>query len=219
LGCPTVKLELLNVSAVVLAKGHNPTILHPSFLSQGIVPTEWEPVQVICTPPFSVAKYRNGITFTVDNSNLQVLEEPPPTPPSSSQVPSLAAKYIEKLPHVRYAAVGINFTAIVPCDNPEELFIQRFLKPGAWDTNPLLLKALALRFVYPLESGRLTLACEPGKLKREGREIAVIRLDANYHTDLTADKPLDQARQALSLFPQRCEHFIKTATTVFGLEG
>ena len=49
-------LAVLNRAVVVLAREHNPTILHPSFLgAQGIVPKDWQLAEPpMCTPPLSM---------------------------------------------------------------------------------------------------------------------------------------------------------------------
>jgi hypothetical protein len=46
-----MKLEIVNTSVVVLAAEHNPTILHPAFLSaQEIVPEGWELIPSVHHP-------------------------------------------------------------------------------------------------------------------------------------------------------------------------
>src|SRR5690348_7266953 len=111
-GAWQVRLELVEASVVVLAQDHNPSILHPSFLaSQGIVPEEWQCAEPpICTPAFSVTSYANGVVFTVESHRFQVQDKNPQGNGSTSPAPELAARYIRKLPYVRYRAVGINLT-------------------------------------------------------------------------------------------------------------
>src|SRR5438094_3822819 len=65
-----VKLGLLNTVIVILARGLNPSVLHPSFLlSEGIVPPDWRPSEPpVCTPKVSIIKYTNGISFLIDET-------------------------------------------------------------------------------------------------------------------------------------------------------
>ena len=76
---PEHLMDLIEVSAVVLAQVHIPTILHPSFLAaEGIVPRDWQLAgPVISMPPLATATYANGITFTADESRLVVRDARP----------------------------------------------------------------------------------------------------------------------------------------------
>jgi hypothetical protein len=129
-----MKLELLNTSVVVVAQEHNPTILHPAFLAaEGIAPQDWKPAAPpICTPAFSFVKYGNGIVFTVESNRFSVTDESPSGEVAESLAPKLAISYVEKLPHVRYTAVGINLHGFVLCETPEAFLIARFLKEGSY---------------------------------------------------------------------------------------
>ncbi len=124
-----MQLELLNTAVVVVAQEHNPTILHPAFLaSQGIVPEDWQLAEPpVCTPAFSVAKYENGISFTVDSNRFLVAEERPAGNPAASRIPGLAVSYVEQLPHVRYRSLGVNFTGYCLRQSPERFLMERFL--------------------------------------------------------------------------------------------
>src|SRR5688572_20388198 len=105
-----METRTLNTAVVVTADAHNPSILHPAFLTaQNVVPAKWEPGEPpLCTPAVSVVKYRNGITFTVEAAKLQVANARPPEEPERDPVFPLAANYVRTLPHVKYTGVGIN---------------------------------------------------------------------------------------------------------------
>ena len=51
------------LTIVIVAENHNPTILNPDFLKfNDIVPKEWDMGQPpLCTPPISQVEYKNGI--------------------------------------------------------------------------------------------------------------------------------------------------------------
>ena len=209
--------KTLRTSVVVIAKEHNPTILHPSFLeSQEIVPRDWESEKIICTPPYSLVKYKNGISFEIDNIRLRVLQEPAPTDVSSSLIPKLVVDYITKLPHVPYSAVGINFDSILVNSEPEKYLINRFISKGPWNEGETLLKSVAIRFVYPIENAILNLSCQPGvsKLEKEQESSGII-INANYHLDLTPDKALEEAKRFILGFQERYSHLKKLITRIF----
>jgi hypothetical protein len=218
-----LKLELLNVSVVVLAQGHNPTILHPAFLeSQGIVPPDWQLAEPpICTPPLSVVKFANGIVFSVESNKFQVVEERASPESPGSKASELAIKYIEKLPHVRYTAVGVNFNGFIAVDSPAEHLIERFLKPGNWNSEALKPQALGLRLSYAAAGGIVNLSCDPSRVRRtpaepQRRGIAV---RANYHSKVSDPERVRQTVAGISRCPECYQHFIQIVKTLFDIEG
>ena len=217
-----MKLEILNTTVVVLAKHHNPTILHPSFLaSEGIVPQDWETSELpVSTPVFAMVKYKNGIVFNVDENRFQVIKEELKNDVGKSQVPMLVCKYVKKLPHVKYQAVGINFKGFIECDNPETLVMDRFLKAGIADFNGTRPEASGFRFVYRLGDIRLRLSFDSGKVKRakSENERTGILIDANYHLDLAGDNIYQEIEKATSLYSVQYNHFIKAVRNILALE-
>ena len=216
-----MRLEVVSVNVVVTASSHNPSILHPAFLtSQGIVDTDWrlsEPP--VCTPVLSLVKYENGIVFTAESEKLQVLDNEPGDDPASSLVPTLANQYVTKLPHVRYTGVGVNVKGFVEVAEARRLLVDRFLRPGPWNEPSLSVKALGVRLVYDIEGGRRRLSLDAGGLSRGGgpnREGIVI--DANYHSKATPPDLVTAVREALDRFPRHCEDFGTTTRTVLCLE-
>ena len=224
-----MNVQLLNIAVVVLGEQHNPTILHPAFLaSQGIVEPGWDLAESpICTPPFAVVKYANGVSFTTELRKFQVLDEALQEGLGASRAPAMASKYIAALPHVRYTAVGINFNAVARCDDPENLLIDRFLKPGAWHNQQCRPKAFSCRLVYEghAVSPRFSLngaqpfrnwAFVPGSAQRPGEEaISGILLSANFHTGV-AD--LDEAQRAIARFKDYAEEFRRRARQLLDVE-
>ncbi|HEC31517.1 MAG: hypothetical protein DRG59_06010 [Deltaproteobacteria bacterium] len=202
-----MEIKKLNLSVVVLAIDHNPTILHPSFLtSEGIVPKDWELAEPpLCTPPFSVVKFKNGISFTVESRKFQVVQSPAPPVLENSEIPKLAIRYVEKLPFVRYTAVGINIGVAIKNSNPEDALITKFLRAKNCSVNDLKLKSVSLRFQYPLGNCRLNLSCEPGTFN--GGSLKGILVNGNYHTDCPGDNPLLEAKENILKFSDRCKHF------------
>ena len=128
-----MKLEIVNASVVVTATQHNPSILHPSFLtSQDIVEADWVLAeQPICTPPLAIVKFKNGIVFTAQPEQLQVTDNLLDEDVASSVVSELVERYVRTLPHVQYSAVGVNFKAFVEVVDAATFLIERFLKNGS----------------------------------------------------------------------------------------
>jgi len=215
-----MEIELLNTTVVVLADEHNPTILHPAFLAaQGVVPEDWELAeQPLCTPAFSVAKYANGIAFLVESSRLMVTEERPDGNPIESRIPGLATAYVEKLPHVRYKAVGVNFSAYCLRQYPEQFLIERFLKGGPWNDETRPMKAFGARFVYQVEDAVLRLGLDGGQVHREGKSESAILINGNYHSELPDEKPVKALRTLVARWGERLGHFTAFSRVILGME-
>lgn len=217
-----MQLEIFDIAVVVTAEENNPTILHPEFLrSQNIVPKEWEIAEgPICTPPFSMVKFANGLLFTVESKKLQVEDTEPPKDYSLSVAHNYALKYLQALPHVLYTGVGINLKGFIEWKESDKLVIERFLKTGPWNDDALSPEGFGLRLVYPVGKGILRLSIDSGKLQRPkdspGRNG--ILLSANYHKDLFKSSYLADAKEAISLFTDHCAHFAETIKTIFGME-
>ena len=79
---------------------------------------------------------------------------------SACRVTEIASRYVATLPHVRYTAVGNNFQSVIRHPSHENYLKKRFLKEGPWIEN---LAAVGFRLIYPLESGKLTLAIDGGQ--------------------------------------------------------
>ncbi|MBA2492015.1 MAG: hypothetical protein H0V34_10035, partial [Gammaproteobacteria bacterium] len=153
-------LKLFEVSIVIVGNDCNPTILNPDFLaSQKIVPEAWGWQVVgapITTPPFATAAYDSGVAITVDTSKVQVVGVWQDDHTCGS-VAHIARRYVEVLPHVRYTGVGNNFRGLSENDDAETFLKNRFLKPGAWDSDANSIAAAAIKFIYSRPGARLSL--------------------------------------------------------------
>ena len=180
-------------SIVILAAEHNPTILNPDFLVRnGIVPEEW-PINsskpILSTPGLSLVEYNCGISFSLDPVRLKILDKAPEG--DSFPCPDIAIMYLEKIPHVNYRAIGINFEKALIFEKLEEARIfqkQTFLKDGPWDEDNSLSEFVA-KFVYDLPDCQCNLQFgSPVELNPTAVDappyIGLI-LSANFHHDFS----------------------------------
>ncbi|MGO9122740.1 MAG: hypothetical protein ACLQPD_34625 [Desulfomonilaceae bacterium] len=214
-----MEFSFLSEAIVILANAHNPSILHPSFLkTQHIVPEEWEALEPpICTPPFSIIKYPEGIVFTSAIDKFQIMKTSPTSDLTKSRLPEYAAKYVQVLPHVPYLAVGINFSVAIASSSPDTMIIERFLVEGPWKSNSLTLRELQLIFVYSIEGGVLNLSCRPSKPSDGlfGGTAAGIVVNGNYDFQLGEIEPAKRAEEVISTFYNRAKHFEEVLKTIF----
>lgn len=210
------------VSAVLVAKGHNPTILHPSFLAyEGIVPGDWELAKdPICTPPFAAVVYKSGFSFVVEQERMQVEFSGDNADQQSAQVVEMAKKYAEKLPHVRYVAVGVNFTTFLPLADPSNFVIERFIKEGPWNTAAMTLASARQNFTYLFEDHQLNITIETGnkQVKQPTIEQSGLIIHSNYHSNVSPSDRLESLRALLGLVETRKAHFKHTVQLFLGVE-
>lgn len=187
-------------SIVIVATDCNPTILNPDFLArQEIVPDEWDwkvSGSPITTPPFATVAYDSGVTVSVETNKFQVVDGLPDRMPDTSQIPKIARKYIEVLPHVRYSGVGHNFKGFAEIADPQSFLQERFLKKGVWVSKDYPLMGVSLKFAYPLDGGRINLALDGAIFEDrsgdEPKQLDGVLVQANYHRDCSGYPSYEQ---------------------------
>jgi len=210
-------LKLLNFSIVVVAEHHNPTILNADFLARNaIVPDEWGwklSQDCFSTPPLAQVKYENGVSLLCEQSKLQVVDGGESVDPASSRVAAIAVRYLRSLPHVRYTGLGVNFKAMIPCEQPDRVLMDRFLKEGPWSDPSQRLEDMGLRFVYAIDHGRLRLSLDAGEVRSEKKENGqtAVLAGANFHHDLAGDAPVDQVERIIRRRTDYGERFERMA--------
>lgn len=199
-------MDPLEVSAVVLAQNHNPTILHPSFLAaEGIVPATWElAAPPLSMPPLATIAYTNGISFAADETRFLVRDIRPVGGRERFRACRLAQAYIDRLPHVPYTAVGINFQAFV--EGPaaiDEAFELIFRRDGFLHGLPAP-NAFNFSIQHMLNDVVRNLTITPAgqEFGRDGFVFAV-----NYHAVVGVDNRLTSTREALDAAEQWWQDF------------
>ena len=211
----------LEFSIVIVGEDCNPTILNPDFLKyRNIVPEDWNwsfDGAPITTPAFAMVAYDSGVTIRVEPNRVQMTDSRSVEHVAESPVLTVAKKYIETIPHVRYTAVGLNFRRIVEMENPEGFLKDRFLKSGPWSQNGESPQSLGLRLFYPYESGQMTFSMEPAVVERRQldrrEQVRGVMVHANYHRDC-GEYPADRiAQEYIDRAPADEEHLVR----IFGL--
>jgi hypothetical protein len=196
------RIAARETACVVLANAHNPTILNHDWLARtGIIAdeTHWvlsEPP--IVTPGFARLAYENGITITSELNKLTIADTlPGQTPRTIAR--DLCISYIERLSHVPYAAVGINFVAAVERPNATETLVRSVLKDGPW--KPKTLAAFQLKLSTPLSDRSCTRNLDIGALEAEKLTdhglvaVQLLNFAVNYHRDALGNTAAVRALQ------------------------
>ncbi len=207
-----MRLIPVDSGVVVLAAGHNPTILHASFLkAQRIVGEDWEEAdRNITTPAVSVVSFKNGVRFTVEPNKFQVLDVADHEHVGDSRVAEYAKAYLRALPHVRYAAVGMNLTALIECDHASDVLKRSLLREGPWTERPPGLQHAGVKLTYSNDDGSsLNVTLDPGEIRlfSDNRQYAGISVHGNYHSDL-AEPGLESALSFIEGYPAISKDFV-----------
>lgn len=194
--------RLTQFSVVILGGQQDPGALNPDFLLTTCIVQPgwgWEVSDTLTTPPFAAVRYSNGVGITLELERLQIVDFQP-AGPAASKAGEIAAAFVRAFPHVRYAAVGINFYSAVEMDSPDDFVVARFIKSGSWSAPKRQLKAAAIRLVYPLgDGGRTVLSLEPGvgPLAGAGEPRPVLLASANFHRDCDPSRGVEDVARHL----------------------
>lgn len=181
---------------------------------------DWEPVwsQVISTPAIAKVQYTNGIEILVQPNKLQVSDGILiPGSESDTSIWDIAIKFVKTLQHVRYTAVGINFTGFVVHADAESYIFERFLKPGSWTQTPNAISSTEVKFIYTTTLGKMTLAVAGGQAQKpsEAPQRGMI-LECNLHNDLPAEKPVSSAEAHLAQYRDVLDLFYTMSQQIVG---
>ena len=217
--------EIVHGSIVVVARQHNPTILHPAFLAgQGIVPKDWQVSgDPICIPPLATVEYENGIQFSVQTEKLKVQHDHPPVDMHESPVPDLVEKYVRALPHVNYTAVGVNMTVFVELKSADEYLVRRFLKEDACPFEGKPPRSAGMKMSYPIGNMTYNLELDAGKLQHHlnGKERSGIIVRGNFHHPVQSDDEntrLARIHDVVETFADRCVTFLNHIEKILVME-
>ena len=121
-----------NVSIVIVAQSHNPSIVNPDFLkNNGIVAKNLEPTgQLLITPVVAQIQY-GDIAWAITPERCDIQERVNAKFQKSYRVHQCAQKYIEVLQHIPYTALGLNWLVHISLDTDASEWIKsKFLKDG-----------------------------------------------------------------------------------------
>lgn len=219
-------IRTIDFSIVVVASDANPTILNPDFLvRQAIVPDEWDwkiAGHPITTPPFAKVDYENGVSVLVEPNKIQVVDRlTGDITPKTSKIHKIARRYIEVLPHVRYEAVGHNFRVFVEHTDANTFLREKFLKTGTWDDEKHRMEGFSIKFIYPLDRGRLIISIDDGKVvdrsSEEPKELRGLMVYANYHRDCKGYPSDKQVIENFKRMNEDWDHFQTMLSDILGI--
>lgn len=195
------KITFDEVSIVVIAQNHNPTLLNPDFLKiNRIVPSTFELAEnPLCTDLVAQVRYKNGLAIQSQPDRVVFSEIVSSTALGKLEIPAMVSQYVRTLPHVEYRAVGLNPTAHrgSASDEKARAFVtDHLIARGPWiefgDPKPVG----AVKLVYNLPGTRLTMAVEAGTKKSSSDPpLPCVFFAGNFHHDLQPIPPRDRIEE------------------------
>jgi hypothetical protein len=199
------KFDLTELSIVIVAENHNPTILNPDFLKfNEIVPKEWGVGKPpLCAHPVSQVEYTNGMRITAEFNKLTFFNPKLVNDDSETKISDIAKRYVDTLRHVNYKAVGINPRGHFTFDNREALtnyFVNNMLSKGAWADFCGGVRSIAIKFRYQLESVICNIGIDQASLKSDkSGEGSVLSISGNFHHSIVTDHVVKSYKKVIEI--------------------
>jgi hypothetical protein len=196
------------LSVVIVAENHNPSILNPDFLLRNdIVKEEWHwdlAKPPITTQPFSQVVFKSGLSITAHLDRLVFTETEEGNIPASTKLAHVACKYAEVLPHVAYRSVGINPTCHVPMESEDasRLFIvDRLIRKGPWSEFGDAPLRASVRFMFQANGAKLMATIDEAQFKTSSEEkpAPCLLFRGNFHRDLEGKDAQERLSRLVSI--------------------
>ena len=97
--------RLSRADIIIVAAGHNPSIISPQWLKENLLIVE-APSHFVHTPDFSVFE-SDSFSLIVDHQRLQIVAKKQ-SESSIGSLATVAGRYVSLLKHIPYKALGLN---------------------------------------------------------------------------------------------------------------
>lgn len=182
-------LVLEQVSVVLVARQHNPSILNPDFLrDNGIVPGGWQTRSPpITTEVFAQATFQEGLQFTAEPDKLAITAHARQLKDPVSTLQSAAERYVEVLPHVPYTAVGLNSIYSLPMDDddPNEQLVEKAFRSDLTNlTYRNTIPRTSATLHYSFDDYKANISLNTGTVKQDDQPMQALIFSFNGHHGL-----------------------------------
>lgn len=197
-------MQIQEVSIVVEAKSHNPSILNPDFLKRhGMVDPDLKVSESpICAEPFSRVVFENGVTITAQFDSISFTEEIRSRPPELAEAPRIGLTYVRLLEHTNYYGIQNSFTGVIQTTEEQAVafVMDKLIQPGAWKCLNDKPGQAMVRFAYPIEGGFLRLAIGAGytEISPDEKDWRIV-FRGNFERPVTEREQKKRLEQSLHL--------------------
>ena len=191
----TVAIELQESAFVFVGKKQNPSLINPDFFRcSGIIREDLE----LARPPVYTQQaaqlvFTNGVSVTAQADRVIFAESMATKSLQELEVPQIARKYIEALPHAEYQMMGINLRGLVPfpqtVDAARQFLTRQLLSAGAWQDFGEEPARTSLNVAYTLQGRRLYLSINEAALQLPDEQVTpIVLFSGNFEYSVEGDR-------------------------------
>jgi hypothetical protein len=199
------RFDLTELSIVIVAENHSPTVLNPDFLKfNGIVPKEWVVSKPpLCAHPVSQVEYQNGVRITAELDKLIFFKPEPTKSDSDTTISDIAKRYVNTLRHVNYKAVGINPRGHIKFPSKERLttyFADNLLRKGAWADFWGGIHSISIKLRYESDFGIYNIGIDQAYLRTDkSREESLLSISGNFHHPIASSPMMESYEKVVEI--------------------
>jgi len=199
------RFDLTELSIVIVAENHNPTILNPDFLKfNGIVPKEWVVGKPpLCAHPVSQVEYQNGVRITAELDKLIFFKPKFTKNDADRSIFDIAKRYVDTLHHVNYKAVGINPRGHIKFPSKEHLntyFADNLLRKGAWADFRGGVRSISIKLRYESDSVIYNMGIDQAYLRTDkSREESLLSISGNFHHPIASSPMMESYKSVVEI--------------------
>ena len=196
-------VTLIELSVVLVAKRNDPGIINPDFLRHNdIVDANLQVKEPpISTPVFSQAVFENGLRVAAEPNRFIFGQQGEPLTEDVCISPEVARRFLEKVPHIPYSAIGINPKGIRSWDDESAGGVADALVGGGdWMSFQDVRPDIHLKALYNYESRQISMDVGRAQNKKsDGPESQVLLFQVNIHRDIPATEESRCVERLLSI--------------------
>lgn len=217
--------NIRELSIVIVANNHNPTILNPDFLKYNkIVPEDWKlAAPPICTEPVAQVKYESNVSIVAQFDKLVFTQTSLAQSIDETFLPEIVVKYVNTLPHVSYNAVGINPKGHASPDkieDPKSYIAERLLAPGPWREMGDSGVKVTVKYAFSISGVECQLSVDDGLYQQKDQDpLSVMLLAANFHHNLKGKNSSEKLEDLINIvtnWKSDIETYVKLVEEIFG---
>ena len=198
-GGPRSDTALIALSVVLIADNVEPSMINPDFLrNNGIVDPDLQTEQPpISTPVFSQVAFEGGLSVVAQPGRFDFTQRGEALTEDVA-IPDIARRFLERVPHPSYKAVGINPMGVRPLDDGSVGGVaSALIEGGKWMAFEDVLPTVSLKAVYDCENRQIAMEVQDARRREaDGSESPGLLFAVNIHRDIAET---DQARRIARL--------------------
>ena len=180
-------VNLGEVAVVLVAQSNNPSIINPDFLRHNEIVNADLSLQgnPISSQLFSQVTFERGIIVQALPDRVTFLQTGDSLAPEDILCPEIAKRYVEKVPHVPYSAIGINPKGYRYLSAEVQEKVSNILIKSADMSFKDVTPEVHLKTIYQYDTKKIVLdIAETTKKKNDDPEIPIMLFQANIHRDI-----------------------------------